>query len=131
MAISSMELRSHFKNSSEAQYLYSFALDAGFLKDRIGYKDDEVERALYALNVANVLHLSDIDEFVKNNIERLESFYLKIIEQKGNGWTATFPFIYQLMVIFKEPSVFTKDYQTKCGLDSGMAEIIYNAQKSA
>lgn len=124
MFISSAELRSHFRKSDEAHYLYNFAVDAGFLEDKHGSKEWEIEMTLNALRMANVQNLSELDEFVKNNIERLESFYLKILKQNESGWVAPYALVYLLMVIFKDPLAFTKADLKKIGIDDYLVEIL-------
>ncbi|KMK28944.1 hypothetical protein ABW11_06145 [Pluralibacter gergoviae] len=130
MAITSVELREHIKESVSAEHLSNIAYDAGFKNDRYFDESHYLENAIYAFNSANLLNLSEIDDFIEKNIEKIEVFFQTLTKGNKNFWFSCQPFYFELVTILKEPDIFTVQYQKHNKWDEDVVDIVDAALKT-
>ena len=111
MNISSFALERHFANSIAAEHLFNLARDLGFLE--MGEKEAKMyqEKTLNALKTAKAENLSDLDAFISKNLEGIQLYLADLKMHNYPKWVASNYFLYELIVLLKYPSIFTKEYQ--------------------
>lgn len=130
MTITSFELRDHTKKSVSAEHLSNIATDAGFKDDRYYDEAHYPENALYAFKSAKVSSLSEIDDFIENNLGKIELFFNALIKGNKNVWFICPPFYFELATILKDPAIFTPEYQERNEWDKEVIDIVDAALKS-
>ncbi|EOJ6084873.1 TPA: hypothetical protein LVL54_002345 [Klebsiella michiganensis] len=111
MNINSFTLERHFAHSIAAEHLFNLARDLRFLE--MGEEESKryQEKTLNALKIAKVEDLSDLDAFISENLEKIQSYLADLRKHNPEKWAASNYFLYELIVLLKYPSIFTKEYQ--------------------
>ncbi|EPZ4750238.1 hypothetical protein [Klebsiella pneumoniae] len=130
MTITSFELRDHIKKSVSAEHLSNIATDAGFKDDRYYDESHYLQNALFAFKSAKVSNLSEIDDFIENNLGKIETFFNALIKGNKNIWFICPPFYFELATILKDPEIFTLEYQEHNEWHKDVIAIVDEALKS-
>lgn len=109
MSFDRFTLRRHLTASVWAGNLFNAAWDIGF-EEQDKRQEQHPEKTLYALRVAKVQKLSDIDDFIYKNFELIQQFLIELKELRIGKWTVNDFFLYELMVLLKEPHIFNGGY---------------------
>lgn len=133
MSVSELEFSTYVKNSETTSLLTEAALSAGFLRDIFDCRQECMERALHAINAANIESIKDLDTSIVENIEKIKLF-LKVLQkhrlqEKIDGWRVWIEFIYEMAVVTIKPEIFTHEYQQQNGYVSTVALIVEKSIK--
>ncbi|HEI2760481.1 hypothetical protein PCS91_21065 [Escherichia coli] len=128
MSINKLDIEKHInKRTDTIVNLHKMAISSGFQLD--GHDNNCLERAAYALRKAGVKDISEADEFASKNEDLLRDFFHKLRAQSGKGWLVTLPFLYELVAIIREPSIFNEEYKKICNWEPDGAEMMDAALK--
>ncbi|HHC2288481.1 TPA: hypothetical protein ACN7XQ_003231 [Klebsiella pneumoniae] len=109
MSLNRFILRRHLATSAWASHLFNAAWDIGFKKK--GKEEDQYpEETLFALRVAKIEKLSDVDDFIHKNFELIQQFLIELKNSGSGEWTVNDFFLYELMVLLKEPHILNETY---------------------
>lgn len=109
MHVNARDLEEHInKKKGATVQLQKAAEDAGFLTP--SYELREIDKAVFVLEFTDVKDLSEIDEFINQNISPIKNFFAKIVELNAGCsiWEAPLPYLYQLVSILRKPSLLNK-----------------------
>ncbi|RRO02436.1 hypothetical protein [Pectobacterium aquaticum] len=109
MHIKELDLEEHIsKKKGATVQLQKAAEDAGFVT--LPYKQHEIDKAIFVLEFTEIKDLSEIDEFINQNISAIKNFFAKIVELDAGYsiWETPLPYLYQLVSILRKPSLLNK-----------------------
>ena len=124
MSFNRLRLHNHLKNSVWVEHLHTFAGDVGFLTLNENQKENYLTGALYALEVSKIENLCEVDDFIHKNFEKIQQFLIQIKDTGIGESYITASSLYELMILLKEPSIFSEAYISDNNWNETIADFV-------